>query len=94
MAAQGGARLQFKSKLGHYENQTRPLGVKQSIIPELWERITLARFENEARYGSIASFWSLADYFRSSPGNGHRQGWSACLKVPEADINRTMPKSR
>ena len=32
------------------------------------------------RNGSIASFWSLADYFRSSPGNGHRQGWSACLK--------------
>jgi hypothetical protein len=23
------------------------------------------------RNGSIASFWSSADYFRSSPGNGH-----------------------
>jgi hypothetical protein len=67
MAAQGGRRLQFKSKLGHYENQTRPLGVKQAIIPELWERITLARFENEARYGSFASVWPRTDDFRSTP---------------------------
>ena len=29
---------------------------------------------------SIAPFWSSADYFRSSPGNGHRQGRSPCLK--------------
>ena len=33
------------------------------------------------RYGSIASFWSSTDYFRSSPGNGHRQGRSPCLKA-------------
>jgi len=32
------------------------------------------------RDGSIASLWPSADYFRSSPGNGHRQGRSACLK--------------
>ena len=32
------------------------------------------------RCESIASFWSSADYFRSSPGNRHRQGWSPCLK--------------
>ena len=32
------------------------------------------------RNGSIASFWSSADYFRSSPGNGHCQGRSPCLK--------------
>jgi hypothetical protein len=30
--------------------------------------------------GQIASFWSSADYFRSSSGNGHRQGRSPCLK--------------
>ena len=30
--------------------------------------------------GSIASFWSSANYFRSSPANGHRQGRSPCLK--------------
>jgi hypothetical protein len=30
--------------------------------------------------GSIASFWSSADYFRFSPGNGHCQGRSPCLK--------------
>src|SRR5947208_9788469 len=28
--------------------------------------------------GSIASFWSSADYFRSSPGNGHLRGRSPC----------------
>jgi DNA invertase Pin-like site-specific DNA recombinase len=31
--------------------------------------------------GSIASFWSSADYFRSSPGNGHRQGQVDALKA-------------
>ena len=35
---------------------------------------------DDFRVGSIASFWSSADYFRSSPGNGHRQGRSPCLK--------------
>src|SRR5882762_4118465 len=30
--------------------------------------------------GSIASLWPSADYFRSSPGNGHRSMRSACLK--------------
>ena len=34
----------------------------------------------EVRSGSIASFWSSADYFRSSPGNGHPQSRSPCLK--------------
>src|SRR6266481_3304818 len=34
----------------------------------------------DVRDGSIASFWSSADYFRSSPGDGHRQGRSPCLK--------------
>jgi hypothetical protein len=32
------------------------------------------------RYGSVAPIWSSADYFRSSPGNGHCQGRSPCLK--------------
>jgi hypothetical protein len=32
------------------------------------------------RYGPIASLLPSADYFRSSPGNGHRQGRSPCLK--------------
>jgi len=31
-------------------------------------------------FGSIASFGSSGDYFWSSPGNGHRQGRSPCLK--------------
>jgi hypothetical protein len=30
--------------------------------------------------GSFASFWPPADHFRSSPGNGHPQSRSACLK--------------
>jgi hypothetical protein len=30
--------------------------------------------------GSKAPFWSSVEYFRSSPGNGHRQGRSPCLK--------------
>jgi hypothetical protein len=34
--------------------------------------------------GSIASFWPSADYFRSSPGNGHRQRRSACLESAKA----------
>ena len=39
-----------------------------------------ARDELNVRVGSIASFRSWANYFRSSPGNGHRQGRSPCLK--------------
>jgi hypothetical protein len=35
--------------------------------------------------GSIASFWPLADDFRSSPASGHRHGRSVCLK---SAINR------
>ena len=31
-------------------------------------------------YSAIASFWSSVDYFRSSPGIGHRQGRLPCLK--------------
>ena len=32
------------------------------------------------RNGSKASFWSLADHFRSAPQNGHFRSLSACLK--------------
>src|ERR1700716_3629955 len=40
--------------------------------------------------GSIASFWSSADYSRSSPGSGHRHGRSACLKrAPIAEAGPT-----
>ena len=42
----------------------------------------------QIRVGSIASLWPSADYFRSSRGNGHRQGRPPCLKVPEPDIRR------
>jgi hypothetical protein len=39
--------------------------------------------------GSIASFWSLADYFRSLHGNGHYQGRSPCRKkCQEATLER------
>ena len=38
------------------------------------------RDKSQDRFGSIASFWLSADYFRSSPANGHRQGRSPCLK--------------
>src|ERR1700692_625728 len=43
--------------------------------------------------GSIAAFWSSADYLRSSPGNRHHQGRSPCLYVvsgltPTADLQR------
>jgi hypothetical protein len=34
----------------------------------------------KVRAGSFTSFWFSADYFRSSPGNGHRQGRSPYLK--------------
>jgi hypothetical protein len=40
------------------------------------------------RSGLVASFWSLADYFRSSPANGHRQGWSACLTSANTGLGR------
>jgi hypothetical protein len=33
------------------------------------------------RFGSIASLWPRAEHFRSSPDNGHRERWSACLKT-------------
>jgi hypothetical protein len=51
-------------------------------------------------WGSIASFSSSADYFRSSPGNGHRQGRSPCLKgakrgsgPPDSIISSTCARS-
>jgi hypothetical protein len=34
--------------------------------------------------------WISADYFRSSPGNGHRQGRSACLKSAKSGRAHTM----
>ena len=40
----------------------------------------------DVRLGSIASLWSAADYFRSSPVNGRRQGQWHVSKVPEAEI--------
>jgi hypothetical protein len=45
----------------------------QSISGRCWTRVYF-------RDGSIASFWTSADDFRSYPGNGHRQRRSACLK--------------
>ena len=45
------------------------------------ESVLLRRETNrDVRVGSIASFWTLADDFRTTPGNGHRQGRSAYLK--------------
>jgi hypothetical protein len=46
----------------------------------------LASFPSEikanpnGRFGSIASFWSSTEYFRSFPENGRCQGRSPCLK--------------
>ena len=41
----------------------------------------------EVRSGSIASFWSSANYFRSSPGSGHHHDRSACLKSANGGSN-------
>ena len=38
------------------------------------------------RVGSVASFWSSADYFRSSSGNGHSQGGHHVSKVPRPEV--------
>jgi hypothetical protein len=35
-------------------------------------------YKQQVRFRSIASFWSLADEFRSSPGSGHHYWRSAC----------------
>jgi hypothetical protein len=56
-------------------------------------------------FGSIASLWQSADYFRSSPGHGHCQGRSPCLKgannghsgmpaIRKACANFSIPSSR
>ena len=51
------------------------------------ESVLLRRETNrDVRVGSIASFWTLADDFRTTPGNGHRQGGRHISKVPISDI--------
>ena len=45
----------------------------------------------DVQFGSIASFWSSTDYFRSSPGNGHCQNRSPCLKSAKSRLHRLSP---
>jgi hypothetical protein len=57
---------------------------------------TISQIERKAELsatGSIASFWSSADYFRSSPGNGHRRGRSPCLKGAKTGLMRHSKKT-
>ena len=53
------------------------------LRPRHRARVILSEMATRARvrFGSNASLWPSADYFRSSPGNGHRQGRSACLRM-------------
>src|SRR2546430_178678 len=54
-----------------------------------WEKVLLCRSTDDGSpLWSITSLWPSADYFRSSPVNGRRQGQCACLKSAN---NRHQP---
>src|SRR5438874_12833541 len=42
--------------------------------------------QGDVGIGSIVPFYSSANYFRSSPANGHPQGRSRCLKGPTSEV--------
>jgi hypothetical protein len=51
----------------------RAFGLRSQRVRHL-HRHSLRDAFTDVAFGSISSFWSLADYFRPSPRNGHRQG--------------------
>src|SRR6266702_7878494 len=67
----------------------RPDTLMQDRICQVDETSCNARPDHT--FGSIASFWPLADDFRSSPGSGHCHGRSACLKMcTEPDVTQSF----